>query len=91
MTNHALRIVLAEDDALIAMDLAELLTGMGHEVCAIARSEAEAVAMAASHQPDLMIMDGTLDGGDGVSAMRARAASVAVRAVNSPDLMAAVS
>lgn len=65
-----LRIVIVEDDALIAMDLAELLIAMGHDVRAIARTEAEAVAAAMRCEPDIMIVDGNLDEGSGVSAMR---------------------
>jgi len=65
-----LRIIIVEDDSLLAEYLAELLTGMGHEVCAIAGTEAEAVANAADFHPDLMIMDGQLREGDGVSAMK---------------------
>ena len=66
----ALRIVIVEDNALIAMDLADLLIAMGHDVGAIASTEAEAVAAAMRCQPDLMIVDGNLAEGSGVSAMR---------------------
>lgn len=66
-----LRIVIAEDDALIAMYLEELLQLAGHEICAIAFTEAEAVAAALHHGPDLMIVDGTLGEGSGVAAMAA--------------------
>lgn len=65
-----LAIVIVEDDVLIAMDLADLLIGMGHDVRAVARTEAEAVAAAVTHRPDLMIVDGHLGQGSGVSAMR---------------------
>lgn len=65
-----LRIVIVEDDALIAMDLADLLIGMGHDVRAIAATEAEAFGAAVRHDPDLMIVDGTLADGSGLSAMR---------------------
>lgn len=65
----ALRIVIVEDDGLIAMDLAELLAGMGHEVCAIASTEVAAEAAAVEWRPDLMIVDGSLRGGSGVAAM----------------------
>jgi CheY-like chemotaxis protein len=65
-----LSIVIAEDDGLIAMDLAELLIGMGHDVQAIASSETDAVAAALRCAPDLMIVDGNLAEGSGVSAMR---------------------
>ncbi|SDD78877.1 Response regulator receiver domain-containing protein [Sphingomonas sp. YR710] len=67
--NEKLRIVIVENDALISMDLADLLIGMGHDVTAIARTEAEAVAAAARCGPDLMIVDGQLDEGSGGSAM----------------------
>lgn len=65
-----LRLVIVEDDALIAMDLADLLIGMGHEVCAIASTEGDAVEAATRCRPDLMIVDGTLGAGSGVAAMR---------------------
>lgn len=68
---ESLRIVIVEDDVLIAMDLADLLIGMGHDVPAVARTEAEALAAAAQFEPDLMIVDGSLEDGSGVSAMRA--------------------
>lgn len=64
-----LRIVIVENDALIAMDLADLLICMGYDVAAIARTENEAVAAAARHSPHLMIVDGQLDEGTGASAM----------------------
>lgn len=65
-----LRIVIVEDHALIAMDLADLLIGMGHDVRAIAATESEAVGAAARHDPDFMIVDANLAEGSGVSAMR---------------------
>jgi two-component system, response regulator PdtaR len=65
----ALRVLVIEDDALIAMLLAELLAGMGHEVCATAATEAEAVIAATSYGPDLMIVDASLGQGSGVSAV----------------------
>jgi DNA-binding response OmpR family regulator len=68
--NKSLRIVIVEDDALIAMDLADLLIGMGYDVPAIARTETEAVAAAARCKPNLMIVDANLAEGSGVSAMR---------------------
>jgi CheY-like chemotaxis protein len=65
----ALRVLVIEDDALIAMLLAELLAGMGHEVCATAYSEAEAVIAATRYDPDLMIVDAGLGRGSGVTAV----------------------
>ena len=65
----ALRVLVIEDDALIAMLLSELLAGMGHDVCATAATEADAVIAATRHRPDLMIVDARLGGGSGVSAV----------------------
>jgi two-component system, response regulator PdtaR len=65
----ALRVLVIEDDALIAMLLSEWLVGMGHDVCAIAASEAEAVSAATRYSPDLMIVDAGLGLGSGVSAV----------------------
>jgi two-component system, response regulator PdtaR len=66
---EALRVLIAEDDALIALLLAELLAGMGHEVCATVATERETVIAAALYKPDLMIVDAGLDRGSGVSAV----------------------
>jgi DNA-binding response OmpR family regulator len=62
-------VLVIEDDALIALLLAELLAGMGYDVCATAATEAEAVNAAARHRPDLMIVDAGLGRGSGVSAV----------------------
>ena len=51
------------------MLLAELLKGMGHDVCSTAATEAEAVSAAARHRPDLMIVDAGLGHGSGVAAV----------------------
>jgi CheY-like chemotaxis protein len=64
-----LRILVVEDEPTIAMLLGELLAAMGHEVCALASDEAGAVALAAFHRPDLMIVDATLGAGSGVRAV----------------------
>lgn len=65
----SLRIVLVEDNAQISALLAELLVALGHEVCATATTEVAAVAAAARHGPDLMIVDAHLQAGSGISAM----------------------
>jgi CheY-like chemotaxis protein len=65
----ALRVLVIEDDALIAMLLSEVLVGMGHDVCATAATEAEAIMAATRYRPDLMIVDAGLGRGSGVSAV----------------------
>ena len=65
----AVRILVVEDDAMIGPLLAETLTGLGHEVCGIEATEAGAVAAAARHRPDLMIVDLILAEGTGTAAM----------------------
>ena len=65
----ALRVLVVEDDALIGMLLAEMLAGMGHKVCGIEATEADAVSAAARHRPDLMIVDVQLGDGSGVDAV----------------------
>lgn len=65
----ALRVLVVEDDALIAMMYADLLTELGHIVCATVGSEADAVAAAACHKPDLIIADMGLRDGSGISAI----------------------
>jgi DNA-binding response OmpR family regulator len=64
-----LRILVVEDDAMIAMLLADMFAAMGHDVCAIEATEAGAVAAALRCRPDLMIVDARLGDGSGVSAM----------------------
>ncbi|MCF3934132.1 response regulator [Acuticoccus sp. M5D2P5] len=66
----ALRILIVEDNPMIAMDLAELLTTLGHNICAISRTEGEAVSAATLAKPDLLIVDQHLAEGCGVSAIR---------------------
>ena len=63
------RVLLVEDDPRIAPLLAETLTNLGYEVCGIETTEAGAVAAAARHRPDLMIVDVILAEGTGPAAM----------------------
>jgi len=65
----ALRIMVVEDEANVALLLAEVLESMGHEVCAIEATEAGAVTSAIGCRPDLMIVDERLGNGSGVAAV----------------------
>jgi len=64
-----LKIVIAEDNALIGMDLAELLQELGHHVCALISTETEAMAASVRCKPDMMIVDSVLTKGSGINAM----------------------
>ena len=64
------RVLLVEDDVMIGPLLAETLDrSLGYEVCGIEATEAGAVAAAARHRPDLMIVDVDLAEGTGTAAM----------------------
>ena len=63
-----LRILLAEDEALIRMDLAEMLTEAGHEIVGQAADGEQAIALAQEVKPDLVVMDIKMPGMDGISA-----------------------
>jgi len=62
------RILVAEDEALIRMDLVEMLQGAGYEIVAEATNGQEAVDLAILHKPDLAILDVKMPVMDGISA-----------------------
>lgn len=64
----ALRVLVAEDEAIIALMLSELLEHMGHDVCATVATADAAIAAAAALAPDLMVVDLNLRGSDGMVA-----------------------
>jgi response regulator NasT len=64
------RILIAEDETIIRLDLRELLERSGFEVCAEARDGEEAVALARSELPDVAIMDVKMPKLDGIEAAR---------------------
>ena len=64
-----LRCVVVEDEAIIAIEIEDMLTDLGVEVIGVAMSAAEAVRMAEAERPDLLTMDIRLQGErDGISA-----------------------
>lgn len=68
---QALRVLIVEDEAIVAMNLESLVEDFGFEVCAIAATGAQAVALATSLRPNLILMDVNLIGDmDGVEAAR---------------------
>ncbi|MEH3129148.1 MAG: ANTAR domain-containing response regulator [Mycolicibacterium neoaurum] len=64
----ARRVLIAEDEALIRMDLAEMLRDEGYEVVGQAGDGQEAVDLAESLTPDLVIMDVKMPRRDGIDA-----------------------
>ena len=65
-----MRILLAEDETIIRMDLRRVLEEAGFEVCAEARDGEEAVALAARERPDLAVLDVKMPRLDGIEAAR---------------------
>jgi DNA-binding response OmpR family regulator len=62
------RILVVEDEALIALDLMEVLTEAGFEVCGLAATEHRAVELARLHRPALAVVDMRLAEGSGLAA-----------------------
>ena len=62
------RILVAEDEALIRLDLVEMLVEAGYEVVGEASNGEEAIALAEKHKPDLAILDVKMPILDGISA-----------------------
>ncbi|MFL5918710.1 MAG: ANTAR domain-containing response regulator [Gaiellaceae bacterium] len=65
-----MRILIAEDETIIRLDLAEMLERAGFEVCAQARDGVEAVDLAVSERPDLAVLDVKMPRLDGIEAAR---------------------
>ncbi len=65
-----MRILLAEDETIIRLDLRELIERAGFEVCAEAKDGEEAVELARREQPDLAILDVKMPRLDGIEAAR---------------------
>jgi AmiR/NasT family two-component response regulator len=65
-----MRILVAEDETIIRLDLRKLLEESGHEVCAEARDGIEAVDLVREHEPDLAILDVKMPRLDGIEAAK---------------------
>ncbi|HZN13545.1 MAG TPA: response regulator [Acidimicrobiales bacterium] len=66
----AVRVVIAEDEAIIRLDLKEILEEEGYEVVGETGRGDEAVTLVREHKPDLAILDIRMPGMDGLSAAR---------------------
>jgi two-component system, response regulator PdtaR len=64
------RVLIAEDETIIRLDLKDLLERAGFEVCAEAKDGVEAVELARSEQPDVVVLDVKMPRLDGIEAAR---------------------
>jgi CheY-like chemotaxis protein len=65
------KVLIAEDEALVALDICDVLSEAGYEVVGLVATEQDAVRKACDLRPDLIIMDLKLKGGgDGFRASR---------------------
>jgi AmiR/NasT family two-component response regulator len=62
------RVLIAEDETIIRLDLRSTLEASGYEVCGEARDGVEAVSLAASREPDVILMDVKMPRLDGIEA-----------------------
>ncbi|AQS42205.1 MAG: Two component system response regulator [Candidatus Tokpelaia hoelldobleri] len=66
----ATRILIIEDEPLIAMDIEQMVQGLGHQVVGIARTHKEAVALFKDKEPGMVLADIQLaDGSSGIDAV----------------------
>ena len=71
VTGTTVRVVVAEDEAIIRLDLVETLRAEGYDVVADTARGDEAVKLVATHAPDLVLLDVEMPGLDGIAAARA--------------------
>ncbi len=64
------RVMIIEDETIIAMDLKGIVQAMGHEVTGVARTHSAAIELAADNRPGLILADIQLaDGSSGIDAV----------------------
>ncbi|HET9691060.1 MAG TPA: response regulator [Acidimicrobiales bacterium] len=66
----AVRVVIAEDEAIVRLDLKEILEEEGYEVVGETGRGDDAVELVRTHRPDLAILDIKMPGADGLTAAR---------------------
>jgi CheY-like chemotaxis protein len=76
------RVMIIEDESIIALDLAAIVEDLGHDVVGTARTRSAAVALAAREKPDLILADIHLaDGSSGIDAVNQILAEIGERPV----------
>ncbi len=68
MSDATTRVIVAEDEAVIRMDLVEMLKELGYDVVAEAFNGERAVELVREHRPDLAFLDIAMPVRDGLSA-----------------------
>ena len=82
LSQVATDVMIIEDEPIIAMDLEALVESLGHRVVGVARTEKQAVEMAAAKRPGLILADIQLaDGSSGIDAVNNILKSAAVPVV----------
>ncbi len=65
------RVLIIEDEAIIALDIRSIVEDLGHDVTGIARTRSEATALAENTRPELILADISLaDGSSGIDAVK---------------------
>lgn len=90
---ETMRVLIADDDPIIRLDLKQMLENLGYEVVAEAEDGQEAVAMAQTHNPDLCVLDVKMPVMDGIDAANTMAdsgiaPSILLTAYSDSDLIA---
>jgi AmiR/NasT family two-component response regulator len=92
MPAESFKILIVEDETLVGMGLQDQLTRMGHQVVAQAASAAEALDLFRRQQPDVVLIDIRLNGGDGIELAKEclnvrRVPMIVVSAYSDPELI----
>jgi AmiR/NasT family two-component response regulator len=92
MAGESFKILIVEDETLVGMGLQDQLARMGHEVVAQAASAAEALELFRRHQPDVVLIDIRLNGGDGIDLAKEclnvrRVPMIVISAYSDPELI----
>jgi two-component system, response regulator PdtaR len=92
MPGESFKILIVEDETLVGMGLQDQLTRMGHQVVGQAASAAEALDLFRRQQPDVVLIDIRLNGGDGIELAKEclnvrRVPMIVISAYSDPELI----
>src|SRR4051812_36376711 len=92
MSSERLKILIVEDETLVGMGLQDQLTRLGHTVVAQAASAADALEQFRTRQPDVVLVDVRLNGGDGIELAQEclkirRVPMIVISAYSDPELI----